>query len=279
MLEILKETIVDSLKILPFLFSAYLIIEYIGHKSSDKLAVGLRKFGVVGGALAGSFPQCGFSVAASNLYTNKVISVGTLIAVFISTSDEALPILLSNPGNLNTIMGLIVIKIILGIIAGFIADYYLKVFFKTQKIELENNDALNIPHFHNCKNGIVKSAFNHTVNIFFFIAITMFIMNFAIEIIGQENLSRVLLADNVMQPGLAALIGFIPNCSSSIIITQLYLAGNISFGSAVAGLSTGAGVGIIVLFKVNKNYKENFKIMLYIFFISTLAGSLIQLLM
>ncbi len=275
MLEVLKETIVDSLKILPFLFAAYLIIEYIGHKSSHRLALGLRKFGVAGGALAGSFPQCGFSVAAANLYSKKVISAGTLIAVFISTSDEALPILLSNPGQLGTIMNLIIIKIILAIIAGFIADYYLK----SKVTEIGTNDSVRSHHFHNCKNGIVKSALNHTVNIFLFIALTMFLMNVAIEMLGQENLSKVLLTDSFMQPGLAALIGFIPNCAASVIITQLYLAGNISFGSAVAGLSTGAGVGLIVLFKVNRNLKENFKILLYIFFISTLAGSLIQMFM
>lgn len=273
MFDILLDTLIDSLKLLPFLFITYLIIEYIEHRSSDKLISGLKKYGVAGGALLGSFPQCGFSVAAANLYTNRVISVGTLAAVFISTSDEAIPVILANSGSVGTILKLIAVKIVIAVLAGSIADSLFSNFFGYKTY---NNDKSNHHHFHECHDGIVKSAFKHTAHIFVFMALTMLLTNMGIYLIGEENLSRILLTHSILQPAVAALIGFIPNCASSIIITQLYLSGSLSFGSAVAGLSTGAGAGLIVLFRVNKNASENFKIMLYIYIISIAAGSVIQ---
>lgn len=274
MFDILIDTLLDSIKLLPFLFVTYLVIEYIGHKSSDKMVFGLRRYGVLGGAIAGSFPQCGFSVAASNLYTNKVISVGTLIAVFISTSDEAIPVLLANSGSADVIFRLIITKVVIAVIAGFIADYGFSKFFKNDVIT--NEYKIKSCHIHDCHDGLVKSALRHTINIFIFIFITILVMNMAIGFIGEDNLSRILLTNSILQPAIVALIGFIPNCASSIIITQLYISGSLSFGSAVAGLCSGAGVGLIVLFKVNKDIKENIKIMLYIYIIAIIAGSIIQ---
>lgn len=272
MLDILMDTLIDSLRILPFLFITYLIIEYIEHKSSDRLVNGLRKYGVLGGALLGSFPQCGFSVAAANFYSNKVISVGTLIAVFISTSDEAIPVILANSGSLEVVLKLIITKIIIAIIAGYVADAF---FSKHFKVESQDNEEHH-HHFHNHHGGIGQAALKHTVEIFIFMTVTTFFLNLGIYLIGEENLSKVLLTGSFFQPAVVALFGFIPNCASSIIITQLYLSGSLSFGSAIAGLSTAAGVGILVLFKVNKNVKENVKIMLYIYLVAVLFGSLIN---
>lgn len=273
MFGVLLDTFIDSIRILPFLFVTYLVIEYIEQKSSDKLLFQLKKYGVAGGALLGSFPQCGFSVAAANLYTNGVISVGTVIAVFISTSDEAIPVILANSRNIGTVLKLIGTKIVIAVIAGLIAD---KIIYKFFEDESHADEGEKQDDFQECDDGIVHSALSHTVHIYFFILITMLLTDVAIYFIGEENLSRVLLNNSIWQPLVVSLIGFIPNCASSIIITQLYLSGSLSFGSAVAGLSTGAGVGLIVLFKDKKNMGKNLKIMLYIYIISFTAGILIQ---
>jgi hypothetical protein len=270
MWEFLEDALMDSLKMLPFLFTAYLTLEYIEHKSSDKLVEGLRKFGVVGGAVLGSVPQCGFSVAASNLYAGRIISAGTLAAVFISTSDEAIPILLSSKADFKLILSLIAVKIVLAAMAGLMAD---SVFAGLFKVKIKEGIASSI-HRHVCtdcgchgEEGILKPALKHTVNIFIFLFFTNLFLNFLIGLAGEENLSEM-----------AGMIGLIPNCAASIILTRLYIEGSISFGSAIAGLSTGAGAGLLVLFRMNRNIKENVKIISYIYVFSVLAGFLIQML-
>jgi hypothetical protein len=281
MWEFLEDALMDSLKMLPCLFKAYLTLEYIEHKSSDKLVEGLRKFGVVGGAVLGSVPQCGFSVAASNLYAGRIISAGTLAAVFISTSDEAIPILLSSKADFKLILSLIAVKIVLAAMAGLMAD---SVFAGLFKVKIKEGIASSI-HRHVCtdcgchgEEGILKPALKHTVNIFIFLFFTNLFLNFLIGLAGEENLSEILLRDSIFQPALAGMIGLIPNCAASIILTRLYIEGSISFGSAIAGLSTGAGAGLLVLFRMNRNIKENVKIISYIYVFSVLAGFLIQML-
>ncbi len=280
MKDIILDTIFDSLKMLPFLFLSYLIIEYIEKKSSKKIQKLLSnsgKFGPIIGSLLGCLPQCGFSVTASNLYACRVISIGTLISVFLTTSDEAIPVLISNPGSIGVLLKIILIKLVIGIIFGFIIDYILR-----KKEKVDTKEVTEHIH-HMCENcdcdhsGVFKSAIKHTINIFLFILIASFILNVVIWAIGDEMLSKILMSGTILQPFIASLIGLIPNCASSVLLTELYLSGNISFASIIAGLSSGSGIGLIVLLKENKNLKENLKILLSVYIIGTFTGLLIEL--
>jgi len=278
MWDVLKDTIFDLIKMLPFLFATYLFIEYIEHSSSQRIENGLRKYGVIGGAVLGCFPQCGFSVAASNLFAGRIITTGTLVAVFISTSDEAIPVLIANPGNIKIVFQLIIIKVIFAIFAGLMADIFLKTkHLSDDELESQKNHAIKLICTDcGCDHGIIKPALKHTLNVFVFIFITTLMLNAGIELVGQEKLSMILLSNSIFQPAIAAAIGLIPNCAASVILTQLYLSGSISFGSIISGLSTGAGIGLIVLFKVNNNIKENLKIITYIYIVSTIVGIILQ---
>ncbi len=279
LLDVLAEALIDSLKMLPFLFGVYLLIEFLEHKSSGKMVRTLQKlgpFGAVGGALLGCVPQCGFSVAAANLYSGRMISAGTLIAVFISTSDEAVPIILGNPQNAKTAIKLLAVKVAIAIVVGIICDLVLKAL---NKPVLEKPCEQLCEHC-GCENhGILYSAVKHTVSIFLFILAISVVLGGLIEIIGQENLSKLLLTDSVFQPFLAALIGFIPNCAASVILTQLFIEGGLTFGSLVAGLSTGAGLGLVVLFKTNKHFKQNISIAAVLYIAGALSGMLINMLL
>jgi len=281
LLEILEDAIIDSIKLLPFLFVSYLIIELIEHKATDKIKKYLLKsgkFGSIVGALFGVIPQCGFSVTASTLYAGRVITIGTLVAVFISTSDEAIPVLLSNPGSLPKILPIIITKVLLAIVVGLVIDFFI-VRKKAENKELEEKDHIHemCEHCH-CKENIFLSVLKHTFDVFIFIFLFNVILNLLITLIGEENLSKLLLSGNVLQPIVSALIGMIPNCAASLLLTELYIDGTISFASIISGLSVGAGVGIIVLFKENKNLKENLKILIGTFLVSVIFGILIELL-
>lgn len=279
MIDFIAEAVVDSLKLLPFLFLTYLLLEYLEHASSEKISQVLSKsnrYGPAVGALFGCVPQCGFSVSAANLYSGRVITLGTLIAVFVSTSDEAIPVLLSSPGSLPVILKLILVKFILAMFVGFFID----LIFKKTDSSIGNPEEIHklCSHCH-CEDGILRSACRHTFSIFGFILLVSLLLNGAIYFIGEENISRLLMNGSIFQPVVAAILGFIPNCASSVFLTELYLAGNLSFGSIVAGLSTGAGVGLAVLFRVNHNQKENWKIVAILFVIGVVFGMAIDMIM
>lgn len=283
MLHVILETLIESAKLLPFLFLSYLLIEFIEHKSSktlEKILKSSGKFGSVIGAILGLLPQCGFSVTAANLYAGRVITVGTLIAVFLSTSDEAIPVLLSHPGSATEIFKILAFKLVIGIVAGLVIDF---VFRKKHSLKRDVEEVHE--HVHemcahcDCEHehGILKPALKHTFSIFAFILVVAFVLNTTIHIIGEEKLSVLLMNGSIFQPLIAGLIGFIPNCASSVLLTELYIAGSISFGSIIAGLCTGAGIGIVVLFKVNNNLRQNLKILGTIYAIGSLSGILIEL--
>ncbi len=282
-MDVLLDAFLDSLKMLPFLFVAYLILEYIEHRSSTKLerALGSGRFGAVGGALLGCVPQCGFSVTASNLYAGRVITVGTLVAVFLSTSDEALPLMLAHPESYPMMFALLAIKVGIAILAGLLVDAVAKKLRpKTEGVQESIHELCEHEHCH-CGghgHGILLSALRHTASIFLFIFVVLILLNLAVELIGEQRLSSLLLSGSVFQPLVAGLIGFIPNCAASVLLTELYLAGSISFGSAVAGLCTSAGVGLAVLFKVNHNIRENLLIMAVLYVVGVVTGMVIQFL-
>lgn len=276
--EILHEilhALIETLKTVPFLFLAYLLMEYIEHKASEKMEASLKKIGnagpVIGSAL-GCIPQCGFSASASNLYTAGLITEGTLIAVFLSTSDEALPILISTSGGHGAIWKLILCKIGIGIVAGFVIDFILRR-MKIEKCPVDMCKDCGCEE----EEGILKPTLKHTLKTSLFILIINVTLGLIIHFVGHEALHRILLSDSVLQPIITALIGLIPNCAVSVTITNLYIEGALSFGAAVAGLCSGAGVGITVLLKANKCKKENIRIISTLFGISAVFGIILTL--
>jgi len=279
MLDVILETLVDAVKILPFLFLAYLLMEYIEHKAGKKTRETIKKSGRLGpfiGSMLGCIPECGFSVAATNFYAARVISLGTLIAIFLSTSDEMIPIAIANGAPVSFIFLVIGIKVVISMFAGFIIDYVLR---RKRKVEEEViHDVCEHEHCHCEEKGILKSSIKHTINIFLFIIIVMFVINLAVMLIGEENLSSLLMQGTMFGPMIAGMIGLIPNCAASVVLVELYLSGAITFGSVIAGLLSGAGVGLAVLFKVNKNIKENLKIVGILYVIGITFGILINFL-
>ena len=282
MLHVIEETIMDSIKMLPFLYIAYLILEYLEKKSNIKeILKNSGKFGTIIGATLGAVPQCGFSVTASSLYAGRVITLGTLISVFLATSDEAIPILLTTPNMLGEVLKIIIVKIIYGFIASFVIDFILSK--KNHKYLTKKNSHEHITamcehvHSKDKKHSIWLHALKHTLNVFVYILIVAFVLNSIIHLIGSENLSKVLMQGSVLQVFIAGIIGLIPNCASSVVLTNLFVAGNISFASIIAGLCTNAGIGLVVLFKENKDIKENLKIVGLLYFLGVLIGVILQI--
>ncbi|MBQ8472688.1 MAG: arsenic efflux protein, partial [Bacilli bacterium] len=272
MIHILIHTILDLLKIVPFFFIAFLIMELLEHKVKKKNNVlKNKKFGPVIGSLLGIIPQCGFSVMATNLFSSKVITIGTLLAIYLSTSDEMLPLLISNGASYKLIISILLIKVGVAIIFGYLLDFLFK---KKEKKDFSICESDNC----HCDDNLFKSSIIHTLKISFFILITTLVLNILIYYLGEEKIASILLKDNFFGPFLASLVGLIPNCSASIILTELYLNEVITTGMLIGGLLTGSGVGILVLFKVNKDTKENLIILLSLYGIGSIIGILIDFL-
>lgn len=274
MKDIIIDTIIDNLKILPFLFIAFIIIEFTEHKlnkKSEKIISKAGKFGPLIGSVVGAIPQCGFSVLATNLYITRIITLGTLISVYLSTSDEMLPILIAENTDFNIIISLILIKILIGFISGFIIDMIIK----------DNNkkhyDICKDEHC-NCEHGIIKPAIKHTIKIFIFIFIFTFILNSCFHYIGENTIKAILNKNTFFTPFITGIIGLIPNCGSSIILTELYINHILPISAVLAGLLANSGVALLVLFKSDKNPKECLKIVFIIYFISVISGFLLKFL-
>ncbi len=280
-LEMLQDTAIDTIKLLPFLFITYLIMEYIEHKTSNKVKDVIKKSGKFGpllGAIVGIFPQCGFSVSATNLYAGRVITLGTLISVYLATSDEMLPILLTEAVPAGTIFTILGIKLVLGIVAGFIIDFVIRMFRKEKVEEQEEKIEEICEHEHcHCEEGIVTSAIKHTLNITIFIFFITLVLNGIIAYIGEDTIAHFISKNVILGPIVAGLIGLIPNCASSVILTELFISNVISMPVLISGVAVNAGVGLLVLFKTNKNVKENIKIVGILYLIGVLAGIILEL--
>jgi len=274
MLEIIEHSVIDSLKLLPFLFVAFLIIEYTEHKLSKKTKEKLEKsdkFAPIIGSLLGTIPQCGFSVLATNLYVTRIISIGTLIAIYLSTSDEMLPILIAHGAEASIIIKILLIKIIIGMISGFLIDYI----FRNKK-EKTNYHICEEDHC-DCSHGILKSSIVHTLKTFVFILIITFGLNLIIHSFGEDYLENILKKTSFLTPFISGLIGLIPNCASSVLLTELYISDILPLSGALAGLLVNSGVALLVLFKTNKNLKENIMIISIIYIIGVISGILLEL--
>ena len=275
LLDVIVDTLLDAVKLLPFLFVAFLIIEFIEHKMDNKSKKALTKAekgGPIVGGLLGAFPQCGFSALATNLYVTRIITLGTLISVYLSTSDEMLIILMSENVAATEILKIVGIKVVIGIIMGIIID----LLYKPKHSKKEDFHVCDEEHC-DCKHSILKSSVVHTLKTVLYIMIASFIINILFELVGEENLSHLFLKDNIFAPFVAALIGLIPNCGASVALTEFYLSEVITLGTLIGGLLTGAGIGLIILFKQNKNIKENISIVVLIYLIGSIFGTIFNI--
>jgi len=301
MMDVILDALKDTVSMVPVLFVVYLVLEYVETRWQQRMVDAVERAGHVGPIIAaagGAIPQCGFSVMASALYTQRLLTMGTIVAVYLATSDEALPILLSTPAQVHIVLPLVGVKILLAVAGGYLVDSLMRGENRRRardgrdRHEAER-EAVRIGEASCSCDGtrascvceetgviawkeILWSATKRTVQIFLFLLATSVVIALLVNGMGQENLSRLLLSHTIFQPVLAALIGLIPNCAASVAITELYMAGTISFGSTVAGLGAAGGLGLIVLFRENHDPRNTAKVIAWLLGISIAAGILIQ---
>ncbi len=256
--EVIIHGVLDTLKLVLILFLTYLLMEFIEHRASDKVRSLMRRAGNCGpliGGLLGAVPQCGFSLAASNLYTGRVITLGTLVAVFLSTSDEMLPILLAGNIEISKILLIILYKCVVGVAVGFIIDITIML-MKKPKEDINIDEICDNDNCH-CERGIFHSALHHTLTTSLFVLIITVAINAVLFFIGDESIENAMIDIPIVSHFICALVGLIPNCAASVALTKLAMSNIITSGAMMSGLFSGAGVGLLVLFRMNKRIKEN----------------------
>ena len=287
MLHVLEHSIIDSLKVLLVVIILNIIISFFEGKLANKINKDSR-FSTLLGSSIGIIPQCGFSIVASDMYLKKKITLGTLIAVFIATSDEALPIILSSQDKILYVIPLIFSKLIISFIVGSLVDFIIYKVNKPISFDeaLINNEEIihkgccshTIEEHGTSEKSFIKSHFIHPILHSFKIFIYVFVINFIfgtiVHFVGEDNISNFLLKFKYLTPLISSLIGLIPNCASSVIVTNLYVQGSLSFSSALSGLITNAGLGLAFLFKNKKNIKINFLIIGILLLTALLVGYL-----
>ena len=256
--SVVLDALIDTLKIIPFLFLTYLLMEFIEHKASGRTVALLEKSGKAGpaiGGVLGLLPQCAFSAVAANLYTGRVISLGTLIAVFLSTSDEMLPIMISSGASWQSVLVILGYKLTVGILMGFVIDVVMHL-LRRDKEKIDIDEICDNDNCH-CERGLLFSALHHTLTISAFILIVTLAINALVFFVGEETLGSIVSRIPVLSHLIAAIIGLIPGCATSVALTTLGLEGIISGGTMMAGLFSGAGVGVLILARLNRRPKEN----------------------
>lgn len=283
LLDAFLDALVDSAKMLPFLFLAYLLIEWLERNHGARIEAALAgggRWGFVPGTLLGCVPQCGFSAVAANLYASRVITPGTLVAVFVATSDEAIPLLAAAPGMWASLPLLLAAKVVFGMAAGLVLDLPLRRFLPASLYGGYAGHAEDIDchEEHEEHSGIWLAALRHTVEIFAFILLFSIVIGLVFGLVGQGTVAALLAGLGPLQPMMAALLGLVPNCAASVLLAQLYVQGAITFGSLCAGLCAGAGIGLAVLWRVNPSWKQNLFMTGFLWAFGAVVGIVLQFL-
>ena len=278
--EYILDSLLDVLKLLPYLFLTYLVLEIIEHKAMDKAAALVQKagrFGPVIGGLLGLLPQCGFSTVVSNLYADRLVTGGTLLAIFLATSDEMLPILISESVPAGVIFKILGVKLVSGLVVGLLFDL-LRRAMKVREGDVNLHAVCETTHC-GCEEegGVLKGTLKHTFSIALFILVITLALNTAIHFIGEAVLRGLILNKPVVGPLIAGIVGLIPNCAASVIITELFLEGAMTTGAMLAGLLAGSGVGLLVLFRVNRPMKDNFVLLASLYAAAIVIGIVLDL--
>ena len=283
LLNILADAAIDTLKLLPFLFLCYLLMEFIEHKAGEKSVAairGARNAGPFIGALLGAFPQCGFSAAAATLYAGRVVSIGTLIAVFLATSDEMLPIFIAEQVDPAVILRILGAKVAIGMAMGFLIDLVLRLTHRDPHPDMDIH-ALCEEDDCDCEDedehhGIVRSALHHTLQVTVFIFLITLALNAAIELVGEDTFSAFIAGNAALSIVASAIVGLIPNCAASVVIAELYLEGTLGAGAMMSGLLVSAGIGLLVLLRTNRDWRETAFIIAFLLLCGILWGFFIQ---
>ncbi len=273
-LHVLLDAVIDTAKVLPLLFLTYLLMEWLEHRAGERVeraVAGAGKAGPLVGALAGLLPQCGFSAAAASLFAGRVVTVGTLLAVFLATSDEMLAVFLGQGLGPRVILTVLAIKLVVAVVFGLLAD----LLFSRKKVGLGVQELCE-EHGCHCEEGILRSALHHTGEIVLFILIINIALGAVLHLVGAERLAAAMNGLPVLSHCVAALVGLVPNCAASVAVATLYARGVLSAGAMLSGLLTGSGVGLLVLFRTNKNHRENGVLVAALFGIGILVGCLVD---
>ncbi|SFX08475.1 hypothetical protein SAMN04487823_101425 [Olsenella sp. kh2p3] len=305
LVDVIADSVLDTFELVPFLFVTYLAMEALEHSTEGRMQGFVARAGHAGpvvGALLGAIPQCGFSAMAATLFSGGVVTVGTLVAVILSTSDEMVPVFLAHQEPVGRLLSIMLLKVVVGIIVGLLLDAMLHAVRHVGNPKPHIHDLCERAHCH-CEDeegeedapseqasgdathahhhgyghwAIVRSAAVHTVQVTGFILLVTFLFGLLIEVMGGDELALLLGSHPVRATFLAALVGLIPNCGASVAITELYLDGVLGAGSMVAGLLASGGVGLLVLFRTNNNVRQNIAITAFVYVVGVVVGLIVS---